>query len=58
EEYLAMIRAAGFEIEPRAVSYPYLWWSRGDLGILERVFRIRPSPKHEETLINVVARRP
>ncbi len=58
EEYLAMIRVAGFEVEPRAVSYPYLWWSRGDLGILERVFRIRPSPKHEETLINVVARRP
>ena len=58
EEYLAMIRGAGFEIDPQSISYPYLWWSRGDLGMLERLFRIRPSPKHEETLINVVARRP
>ena len=57
EEYLAMIRDSGFEIEPQSISYPYLWWSRGDLGILERVLRIRPSPRHEETLINVVARR-
>lgn len=57
EEYLAMVRGAGFEVEPQAVSYPYLWWSRADLGILERLLRIRPSPKHEETLINLVARR-
>ena len=57
DEYLAMVRGAGFEVEPQAVSYPYLWWSRSDLGIFERVFRIRPSPRHEETLINLVARR-
>lgn len=57
EEYLAMVRGAGFEVEPQAVSYPYLWWSRADLGIPERLLRIRPSPKHEETLINLVARR-
>ncbi|MDE0854953.1 MAG: class I SAM-dependent methyltransferase [Nevskia sp.] len=57
EEYLAMVRGAGFEVEPEAVSYPYLWWSRADLGIAERLLRIRPSPKHEETLINLVARR-
>jgi ubiquinone/menaquinone biosynthesis C-methylase UbiE len=58
EEYLAMVRAAGFEVAPSAISYPYLWWSRGDLGIFERWFRIRPRAGHEETLINLVARRP
>jgi ubiquinone/menaquinone biosynthesis C-methylase UbiE len=57
-EYLAMIRAAGFEVAPQSISYPYLWWSRGDLGIFERWFRIRPKPGHEETLINLVAQRP
>ena len=57
EEYLAMIRGAGFEVPPRSVSYPYLWWSRGDLGILERWFGVRPKADHEETLINLVARK-
>lgn len=56
-EYLAMVRQAGFEVGPASVSYPYLWWSRGDLGILERWFRIRPAQEREETLINLVARR-
>ena len=57
DEYLAMVRGAGFEVAPSSISYPYLWWSRGDLGILERWFRIRPRANHEETLINLVARR-
>ncbi len=55
DEYLALIRRHGFEVAPKSVSYPYLWWSRADLGILERVFRVRPAPRHEETLINLVA---
>lgn len=54
-EYLAMIRGAGFEISARSVSYPYLWWSRGDLGIGERWFGTAPAANHEETLINLVA---
>ena len=54
-EYLAMIRDAGFEIRPRSVSYPYLWWSRADLAIMERWFGIAPAADHEETLINLVA---
>jgi ubiquinone/menaquinone biosynthesis C-methylase UbiE len=54
-EYLAMIRDAGFEIRPRSVSYPYLWWSRADLAIMERWFGIAPAADREETLINVVA---
>ena len=54
-EYLDVIRNAGFDIAPDAVSYPFLWWSRSDLGIRERFFGIPPSPKREETLINVAA---
>lgn len=57
-EYLAMIRGAGFEIDPRSISYPYLWWSRADLGIKERWFGIKPPAIREETLINLVAVRP
>jgi ubiquinone/menaquinone biosynthesis C-methylase UbiE len=57
EEYLALIRNSGFTVAPESVSYPYLWWSRGDLGLLERALRIRPPAQREETLINLVARR-
>lgn len=57
-EYLQMIRDAGFAVAPAAVSYPYLWWSRGDLGILERWFGIRPRADREETLLNLVAVKP
>jgi ubiquinone/menaquinone biosynthesis C-methylase UbiE len=57
-EYLAMIRAAGFEIDPRSISYPYLWWSRADLGIRERWLGIAPPTIRDETLINLVAVRP
>jgi ubiquinone/menaquinone biosynthesis C-methylase UbiE len=58
DEYLAMVRDAGFRVEPSAISYPFLWWSRSDLGILERVFGIAPPEKREETLVNLVAVRP
>jgi ubiquinone/menaquinone biosynthesis C-methylase UbiE len=54
-EYLTMIRDAGFDIHPSAVSYPYLWWSRSDFAIAERWFGVTPPPNHEETLINLVA---
>jgi ubiquinone/menaquinone biosynthesis C-methylase UbiE len=54
-EYLAMIRNAGFEINPRSVSYPYLWWSRSDFAILERWFGYKPPANREETLVNLVA---
>jgi ubiquinone/menaquinone biosynthesis C-methylase UbiE len=59
-EYLAMVRAAGFDVPQEAVSYPFLWWSREDLGIGERVFGMRPAPagEREETLINLVAIKP
>ena len=54
-EFLAMLRTAGFEIDPKSISYPYLWWSRADLGLLERCFGIRPRADREETLLNLAA---
>lgn len=57
-EYLQMIRDAGFDIRPGSVSYPYLWWSRSDLGIMERWFGIKPPADREETLVNLVAVKP
>lgn len=57
-QYLAMVRGAGFDVPDSAVSYPFLWWSREDLGMLETVLRIRPPSVREETLINLVARKP
>nr|WP_253912089.1 class I SAM-dependent methyltransferase [Pseudomonas sp. CVAP\ len=59
--YLQMIRQQGFEFGPQNVSYPYLWWSRAkDFGLLERFGLRRPKPlgQREETLVNVVARKP
>jgi len=57
-EYLAMVRDHGFEFSPRNVSFPYLWWSRPDFGLLERL-GIRPKERgrREETLVNLVARK-
>ena len=60
-QYLDMIRNQGFEFTPQNVSYPYLWWSRStDFGLLERFGLRRPKPfgQREETLVNVVARKP
>ena len=54
DEYLALVRQAGFDVPPEAVSYPYLWWSRADLGLAERLLGIPPKPTREETLINLV----
>lgn len=61
EGYLTMLRQQGFEFGPQNVSYPYLWWSRAkDFGLLERLKLRKPKPfgQREETLINVVARKP
>ncbi|MDR0278684.1 MAG: class I SAM-dependent methyltransferase [Paucimonas sp.] len=61
EGYLQMLRDQGFEFGERNVSYPYLWWSRSkDFGLLERFGLRKPPPpgQREETLVNVVARKP
>lgn len=60
-EYLELVRRAGFEFDPENVSYPYLWWSRArDFGLLERWGIRKPLPigQREETLVNLVARKP
>ncbi|MEK1907292.1 MAG: methyltransferase domain-containing protein [Pseudomonas sp.] len=61
EGYLDMLRAQGFEFATQNVSYPYLWWSRSrDFGLLERWGLMKPKPvgQRNETLVNVVARKP
>lgn len=61
DEYVAMLRQRGFEFEPEHISLPYLWWSRSrDFGLLERWGLRSPPPPgiREETLVNVVARKP
>lgn len=57
-EYLAMVRNSGFEVPDSAVSYPFLWWSREDLGMMETVLGIAPPAEREETLINLVGVKP
>jgi len=57
DDYLAMIRGAGFRFEDHNVSLPYLWWSRAsDFGLFERLGLHHPRPgKRRETLVNVAA---
>ena len=57
DEYLALIRSAGFTVSEEQISYPFLWWSREDFAILENWFGIKPPAKREETLINLIARK-
>ncbi|WP_339515936.1 class I SAM-dependent methyltransferase [Pseudomonas sp. RL_15y_Pfl2_60] len=61
EQYLDMLHQQGFEFSSEQVSYPYLWWSRAkDFGLLERLRLRKPKPfgQRDETLVNVVARKP
>lgn len=60
DEYIALIRRAGFSVEPHRISYPYLWWSRNDLGLLNKLgIRKTPPPgRREETLLNLIAVKP
>src|SRR5688572_5509808 len=54
EEYMALIRAVGFDIARERISLPYLWWSRWDLGTLEWLGVPVPE-RREDTLVNLVA---
>lgn len=61
DEYLAMIRGAGFVFGPRNVLLPYLWWSRTTLkGLLEmlHVRRIPPPGQRRETLVYMAGVKP
>jgi ubiquinone/menaquinone biosynthesis C-methylase UbiE len=57
-EYLQLVRDAGFNVPDTAISYPFLWWSREDLGMMETILRIAPPKDREETLINLIATKP
>lgn len=58
DEYVAMIRRHGFRLEASSVSFPYLWWSRSDLGAAEWFgFGVPAQGQREETLVNLVAAR-
>lgn len=54
EEYLSLLRRAGFRFDGDDVSTPYPWWSRPDLGLLERLGRPLPA-RRAETVVSVVA---
>ena len=56
-QYLKLIRKTGFIFDKKNISFPYLWWSRRDLALMERIGFPAPSAR-EETLVNVVAMRP
>ncbi len=57
DEYIAIVRAAGFQVPDEKISLPYLWWSRPDVGFFEWLgFKV---PTHRnETLVNLVAVKP
>lgn len=55
DEYQAFIEQAGFDCSANAISYPYLWWSRADLGMRECLTGRTPPTNREETLVNLVA---
>jgi ubiquinone/menaquinone biosynthesis C-methylase UbiE len=59
DEYMEMLRRQGFVFGPQNTSFPYLWWSRSDLGTLEWWGFGVPQPgQREETLINLAAVKP
>ncbi len=57
DEYIALIRDAGFELAAENISTPFLWWSRPDVGLLEWLGFSVPEQR-EETLLNLVATAP
>jgi len=57
EEYVAVIREAGFDLPASRISMPFLWWSRPDCGMMEWLGFPMPK-KRNETLVNAVAVKP
>jgi len=53
-EYIELMRAAGFTIDPSRISTPNLWWSRPDVGALEWLGFEAPSDRGD-TLLNLAA---
>jgi ubiquinone/menaquinone biosynthesis C-methylase UbiE len=57
DEYIAIVRAAGFDVPNERISFPYLWWSRPDAGFFEWIGMQVPKERNE-TLVNLVAVKP
>lgn len=57
DQYIALIRDAGFQLPDSNISKPYLWWSRPDVGALEW-FGLPLPTQPEATLVNLVATKP
>jgi len=57
DEYISIVRAAGFQVPVDRISLPYLWWSRPDVGFFEWIGFKVPTQRNE-TLVNLVAIKP
>lgn len=57
-EYIELLRATGFEFADQNISRPFLWWSREDLGAFEFFGFPEKQQNREETMVNLVARKP
>lgn len=57
EQYLDLLKRAGFVYSMSQVSTPNPFWSQPDFGLLERL-GIRKSPGREHTQLNVIAHKP
>lgn len=57
EEYVEIIRDAGFDLPDKQISLPFLWWSRRDIGFFEWIGFSVPKER-EETMVNAVAIKP
>ena len=53
-DYVALVRAAGFALDERAISTPATWWAQLDLGVLARL----GITLTKEPLVHLVATRP
>lgn len=56
-QYLALIRASGFEVDDADVAVQTPWWSRGDLGLVQRL-GWTPGPPGEPTEVLILACKP
>ena len=54
EEYLDLLRSAGFTFTDKHVALPYPWWSRPDFGLREWLGWPLPA-RRQATILNVVA---
>lgn len=56
EDYAAMVRQAGFVLDPARIATPAPWWSLHDLGLRARLGRA--VPPGEATQVRIAAQRP